>query len=180
MARIAGVDIRTAGSGNIGATNVLRVLGKQWGYPVFALDALKGFAAVRLAFFLVKYWPSAKPYAEYLAILTAIMLAMGAMLSVTLFGVGIGVGAFLMPEVEPVTTARLLVRSILIMLLANHPAFVVRVREPGLRGLDLVSRAWKARRSCLSEASGHMVSFFGVPFLSRPSDGVNFEGKSVA
>jgi glycerol-3-phosphate acyltransferase PlsY len=75
--RLVGVDVRSAGSGNIGATNVLRVLGKRWGFPVFAIDAFKGFAAVRLAFFLVKYWPEAKPYAEYFAILAAIMSVAG-------------------------------------------------------------------------------------------------------
>jgi acyl phosphate:glycerol-3-phosphate acyltransferase len=75
--RLAGVDVRKVGSGNIGATNVLRVLGKKWGLPVFAIDAFKGFAAVRLAFFLVRYWPEAKPDAEYFAILGAMMSVVG-------------------------------------------------------------------------------------------------------
>jgi glycerol-3-phosphate acyltransferase PlsY len=75
--RLAGVDIRGVGSGNIGATNVLRVLGKRWGYPVFLIDAFKGFAAVRLAFVFVTYYPDAKPYSEYFAILAAIMSVAG-------------------------------------------------------------------------------------------------------
>ena len=50
VSRTRGIDIREHGSGNIGATNVLRVLGKKWGYFVFGLDVLKGFAAVRIAF----------------------------------------------------------------------------------------------------------------------------------
>ena len=50
--RIQGVDLRKEGSGSTGATNALRILGKKWGYTVFALDAFKGWLAVMAAFFI--------------------------------------------------------------------------------------------------------------------------------
>jgi acyl phosphate:glycerol-3-phosphate acyltransferase len=75
--RIAGVDVRSVGSGNIGATNVLRVLGKPWGYTVFFVDAFKGFAAVRLAFFLAEHLTFTRPHAVYFAILAAVMCVVG-------------------------------------------------------------------------------------------------------
>src|SRR4051795_8164602 len=46
--RIAGIDIRQSGSGNIGATNVTRELGKAYGYPVFLADFAKGALSVVL------------------------------------------------------------------------------------------------------------------------------------
>lgn len=42
VARAKGVDIRKVGSGNIGATNVFRSIGKPWGVMTFIGDALKG------------------------------------------------------------------------------------------------------------------------------------------
>lgn len=48
MARARGIDIRSVGSGNIGATNAMRVLGKPVGITVLLLDALKGWLAVYL------------------------------------------------------------------------------------------------------------------------------------
>lgn len=55
--RYYGIDVREHGSKNAGATNTLRVLGKQAALPVFALDVLKGFAAVTLMS-LMKYSPA--------------------------------------------------------------------------------------------------------------------------
>ncbi len=49
LARIAGVDIRKQGSGNIGATNVLRTLGKGPATITLLLDIAKGYGAVWLA-----------------------------------------------------------------------------------------------------------------------------------
>jgi acyl phosphate:glycerol-3-phosphate acyltransferase len=44
IARAHGKDLRTIGSGNIGATNLARAVGRKWGYICFALDVLKGLA----------------------------------------------------------------------------------------------------------------------------------------
>ncbi|MDR1695508.1 MAG: glycerol-3-phosphate 1-O-acyltransferase PlsY [Endomicrobium sp.] len=48
----ANVDIRTVGSGNPGATNVFRAVGKKAGIATFILDALKGFLPVWFAIFI--------------------------------------------------------------------------------------------------------------------------------
>jgi len=52
IAKMHGKDLRSIGSGNIGATNVSRACGRTWGYTCFALDVLKGFVpmiATRIA-----------------------------------------------------------------------------------------------------------------------------------
>ena len=46
LGKLGGVDIRGVGSGNVGATNLTRALGRRWGVAAFLLDFLKGLAPV--------------------------------------------------------------------------------------------------------------------------------------
>lgn len=50
-----GIDVREYGSGNAGATNTFRVLGKKPGLAVLIMDVLKGFAAVKVAYIMGDY-----------------------------------------------------------------------------------------------------------------------------
>ena len=77
VGRFLGVDISKHGSGNIGATNVLRVLGRRWGYFVFFIDTLKGFLAVRAAFYLVQIAKIGVERIELVGILAAVTCILG-------------------------------------------------------------------------------------------------------
>lgn len=56
IANARGVDLRHSGSGNIGATNVFRCVGKSWGIFTFILDMLKGFIATCLPVLAFNLW----------------------------------------------------------------------------------------------------------------------------
>jgi glycerol-3-phosphate acyltransferase PlsY len=51
--RVAGIDLRSFGSGNIGTSNAVRAMGRRWGFVVFSLDFLKGFLPVLACHYLV-------------------------------------------------------------------------------------------------------------------------------
>lgn len=70
-----GKDLRSIGSGNIGATNVARALGKKWAYFCFALDVLKGLIPMLAVIPLVRT-TSAQSQTEK-AILLFLWLAVG-------------------------------------------------------------------------------------------------------
>ncbi len=64
LGRLKGIDIRQHGSGNIGATNAGRVLGRGWGITAFALDVAKGLVPVWLFGLAARAWMSAEPAAR--------------------------------------------------------------------------------------------------------------------
>jgi glycerol-3-phosphate acyltransferase PlsY len=74
IGKINRIDLRTQGSGNIGATNVWRVLGWKWGLPAFVLDFLKGWLPLRLLpYFLTGVDPVAAETVLVVAALAAIL-----------------------------------------------------------------------------------------------------------
>ena len=78
VARAKGIDIRTVGSGNIGAANVFRILGKPAGILVLVVDGLKGFAACSwLADFVVQPFTVAPDKIECLKIVAGICAVLG-------------------------------------------------------------------------------------------------------
>lgn len=82
-----GIDLRKHGSGNLGATNVARVLGTRIGTAVFAIDVLKGFLPVLL---LPRY--TATVYPEALAITLGAVAILGHVKPIFLLGRGGGKG----------------------------------------------------------------------------------------
>ncbi len=73
-----GIDVRAAGSGNIGATNVVRVMGRKVGAVVLAADALKGFASAWwIPLLALHIFPSAGATRDNLAVAGGVAAIVG-------------------------------------------------------------------------------------------------------
>src|SRR5437764_2255933 len=95
VARLRGIDIFKEGSGNIGATNVGRVLGRKFGLLVFTLDMLKGAVPVLIAWWLsVRLEPNLP--GDTLAVTAGVMAFLGHLYPIYLRfhgGKGVATGA---------------------------------------------------------------------------------------
>jgi glycerol-3-phosphate acyltransferase PlsY len=104
-ARARGVDIFKQGSGNIGATNVGRILGRPFGMLVFALDFAKGAVPVLAALGVASRWPEGAWMRNgWLEVLTGLAAFLGHLFPVYLrmrggkgVATGTGVVAVLVP-----------------------------------------------------------------------------------
>ena len=75
IAAVHGKDLRSIGSGNIGATNLSRALGKRWAYFCFCLDVLKGLVPMLIArIFIELTSPTAGSLSLWLAVGCAAIL----------------------------------------------------------------------------------------------------------
>ncbi len=89
---VKGIDIRTQGSGNIGMTNVWRVVGAPWGVLTLLLDISKGVIAVEGAHYL-------KPELDWVAVAAGLIVLLGNVFSIFMGfkggkGIGVSVGVF--------------------------------------------------------------------------------------
>ena len=156
--RLSGVDVRQHGSGNIGATNVLRVLGKPWGFAVFFIDALKGFAAVRLAFLLVGRTPEAAPYVEFYAILAAATCVAGHSFPVWLRfkgGKGVATSAGAILGVMPIAAVSIFLVWLVVFLTTRYvslASIVAALALPVVVGVLV----W------LNQTQGYVLLYFSV------------------
>jgi acyl phosphate:glycerol-3-phosphate acyltransferase len=96
IGRMAGIDVRSQGSRNIGATNVNRLLGKKLGFLTLLCDCLKGFLPMSLAALTLAESPSR----EAVVAATGLMAVLGHMFPIYLRfrggkGVATGLGVFL-------------------------------------------------------------------------------------
>lgn len=138
--RLAGVDLRTVGSGNLGATNVFRTLGRSAGIAVMVLDIGKGTAAVLIARALTPDpWPLA---AAALAILghifpvwtrfkggKGVAVVAGTLIGLAPVTIGVLVGLWL---VVVLTTRYVSLASIVCALVATPLAVLIGVPWPSV------------------------------------------------
>ena len=82
IGRMRGVDVRTVGSKNIGATNVYRTVGKKWGFLAFACDFAKGFTPTLLCSLYVARHSGGGAWPENLPVCVGLACVVGHTLTV--------------------------------------------------------------------------------------------------
>lgn len=116
-----GIDVRTVGSKNIGATNVFRTVGKKWGILAFILDFLKGLGGALLVPYLLSAF--SLPAGDLSAVLGGLSAVAGHNWSVFLRfkgGKGVATSAGLLAAVAPLAVAVALLGWIVVFVVSRY------------------------------------------------------------
>ena len=133
----AGVDLRTVGSGNPGATNASRVLGKGWGFAILLLDAAKGAVPVAV---LPHLFADSPRGVGFFAVTCALAAVLGHVFPVWLRfrgGKGVATGLGVAVVLHPLGT------------LAGVAAFLLVAVPTRLVALASTAAAWAFAAACL-------------------------------
>jgi len=117
---LKGIDIREHGSRNVGATNVLRVVGKWPGIAVYILDAVKGLAPVLIAKFL---WPGNTSGVQWFYIAVALAAILGHVFTPYLRfkgGKGVATASGAMLALAPIPLLIALLAFVLVFVLTHY------------------------------------------------------------
>ena len=121
--RLRGMDIRKHGSGNIGATNVFRILGRTAGIIVLLLDALKGTLAVLATPYLVVGLLGSELSSGFLPVIAALAVILGHNYTCWLGfqgGKGIATSAGVLAALVPAAGAIVIGLWIMVFLLSRY------------------------------------------------------------
>jgi glycerol-3-phosphate acyltransferase PlsY len=124
VAKARGVDLRTVGSGNIGATNAFRVLGRSAGTLVLVVDGLKGYAACTwLVDALLRFQGQPLPDQQAARILAGVCAVLGHSFNCWLSfkgGKGVATSAGVYVALAPLATAVGLGTWVIVFLLSRY------------------------------------------------------------
>ncbi|MFO0881133.1 MAG: glycerol-3-phosphate 1-O-acyltransferase PlsY [Gemmataceae bacterium] len=141
IGRARGVDVLRQGSGNIGATNVARLLGLRWGILVFVLDFLKGGVPVLVAG-QVPAPADAELYPQTLSVVAGVAAFLGHLFPIYLGfrgGKGVATGAGVIAVLVPWTTVAVLATWGLVLWLTRYVSLASIVAAAALFGLRLLT-----------------------------------------
>jgi acyl phosphate:glycerol-3-phosphate acyltransferase len=176
-----GVDVRQHGSGNVGTTNVFRVLGKKAGAVVMVCDILKGYVPAAIAAALFTPWA---------AIFVAAAPVIGHIYSIFLKGKGgkgIATGAGVVLALVPLAFAIIFTTWILLILLTRYvsvaslvaavlvPVLTIAFDEPlpyQIAGVLVALLVWWAHRGNIRRLLAGEEHRVRLPWTTaRPQDG---------
>jgi len=182
-----GVDVRQHGSGNVGSTNVFRVLGKKAGVAVMALDILKGYAPAALAAALFDPW-----YAIFIAAAPVV----GHIYSVFLKGSGgkgVATGAGVVLALAPLAFVICFASWITLIIVTRYvsvaslavaslvPVLVILMRDPlpyEIAGVLVALIVWWAHRGNIRRLLDGTESRVKLPWTGKHAAAPGSDGGS--